>query len=156
MKAWFDWLVRHEKLVVAITISLVIALVVQMKFCKTKTRIEPEPILILGPPGVSQTATSSSSTNGVAGKWEMTIPRKKGRTQTWTLSLEQNGEMLKGVLNSEGGDLPVTGTIKGKSINLSAKRFGVTLEIPATLNGDTMTGTMHALTVTLHWTAKRM
>jgi len=86
----------------------------------------------------------------------MSLQRRNGGTQTWTLTLEQNGEMLKGVINSEGGDLPVAGTIKGKSINLSAKRFGVTLEIPATLNGDTMTGTMHALTVTLRWTAKRM
>jgi hypothetical protein len=156
MRKCFDWLVRHEKFVVAITISLVIALVVQMKFCKT--RVEPEATLILNPPLVSQISTSPSpgSTTGISGTWEMSIKRKKGGTQIWTLTLEQNGEILTGVLNSEGGDLPVTGTIKGKSINLAAKRFGVTLEIPATLNGDTMTGTMHALTVTLHWTAKRM
>ena len=154
MTGVFEWLVRHEKLVAAITFSLVIALVVQIKFCKT--RVEPDASLIVSPQGVSQTAKSSSSTNGIAGRWEMSIQRRKGGTQTWTLTLEQNGEMLTGVLNSEGGDLPVAGTIKGKTINLSAKRFGVTLEIPATLNGDTMTGTMHALTVTIQWTAKRM
>lgn len=85
----------------------------------------------------------------------MSIRKRKGGTQTWTLTLEQNGEMLNGVINSEGGDLPVTGTIKGQTINLSAKRFGVTVEFPATVNGDAMTGTMHALMVKRQWTAKR-
>jgi hypothetical protein len=64
--------------------------------------------------------------------------------------------VIKGVINSEGGDLPVAGTIRGQSIKLSAKRFGVTVEFPATLTGDTMTGTMRAMTVTRPWTAKRM
>ena len=154
MTGGFEWLVRHEKLVAAITFSLVIALVVQIKFCKT--RVEPDASLIVSPQGASGSTSSSNSSFGISGRWEMSLQRRNGGTQTWTLTLEQNGEMLKGVINSEGGDLPVAGTIKGKSINLSAKRFGVTLEIPATLNGDTMTGTMHALTVTLRWTAKRM
>jgi hypothetical protein len=154
MRECFEWLVGHEKLVVAITFALVIALVVQMKFCTT--RVEPEASVILSPQGASRTAQSSSSTIGIAGRWEMSLQKRKGGTQTWTLTLEQNGEMLKGVINSEGGDLPVAGTIKGQSINLSAKRFGVTVEFPAMLNGDTMTGTMRALTVTRQWTAKRM
>jgi len=154
MREYFEWLVRREKLVVAITCVLVIALVVQIKFCKT--RDEPEANPILRPQGATRAAPSSTSTIGIAGRWEMSIRKRKGGTQTWTLTLEQNGEILTGVINSEGGDLPVTGTIKGQSINLSAKRFGVTVEFPATLDGDTMTGTMRALTVTRQWTAKRM
>jgi len=85
----------------------------------------------------------------------MTVYGKRGATQTWTLTLEQNGEQLKGVLNSEGGDLPVTGTIKGNVIDLSAKKFGVTVEFPAVLRGETMEGEMRVLTVNRHWTAKR-
>jgi hypothetical protein len=153
MREWFEWLVRHEKFVVAITFALVIALVAQMKFCKTP--VEPDASLILSPQGANPTATPPRSTFGISGRWEMSVPNKKGK-QIWTLTLEQNGEMLTGSINSEGGDLPVTGTIKGHSINLSAKRFGITIELPATLNGETMTGTMHALTVTRQWTAKRM
>ncbi len=53
----------------------------------------------------------------------MTVQKRKGGSQIWTLSLEQNGESLKGVISSEGGDLNVTGTIKG-TINLS---FGKTV-----------------------------
>ena len=39
MSEYSEWLVKHEKLVAAITFALVIALVVQMKFCKAR---EPE------------------------------------------------------------------------------------------------------------------
>jgi len=34
MRKYFEWLVRREKIVAAITIVLAIALVVQMRFCK--------------------------------------------------------------------------------------------------------------------------
>ena len=154
MREYFEWLVRHEKLLVAITFALVIALIVQMNFCKA--RIEPEANLLPSQPQANQFTQPSGSTSNVAGRWETSIQKRKGGTQIWTLTLEQNGEMLKGVINSEGGDLPVTGAIKGQSINLSAKRFGVTVEFPATLTGDTMTGTMRVVTVTRPWTAKRM
>ena len=154
MKAWFEWLVRHEKLVAAITGCLIIALVVEIKF--RKTRVSPEADLTFRQPAATPAHPPVSSTTGISGKWEMTVQKKKGGTQTWTLTLEQNGEELKGVVNSEGGDLPVTGTIKGSAINLLAKRFGVTVEFPATLNGETMTGEMRALMVKRQWTAKRM
>lgn len=132
---------------------LVNALVVQIKFCKVP--VAPEAILIPSHPEPSPFVSSSTSTVSVAGKWEMSVPNKKG-VQKWTLTLEQNGEILKGVIASEGGDLPVSGTIKGRAINLSAQRFGVTVDFPATLSGEMMTGSMRALTVTRQWTAKRM
>ena len=154
MRKCFEWLVEHEKLVVAITCALVIALVVQIKFCKG--RVEPEANLTSNPQTTNGTPSSSSATIGIAGRWEMSIQKKKGGTQTWMLILEQNGETLTGVISSEGGDLPVTGTIKGQTIDLSATRFGVTVSFPATLNGDTITGTMNVLTVTRQWTAKRL
>src|SRR6266480_4088134 len=153
MSEYSEWLVSHEKLVAAITFALVIALVVQMKFCKAG---EPEANRPLVQPQASRHKQSSGSTISIDGRWEMSIQKRKGGTQIWTLTLEQDGEMLKGVINSEGGDLPVAGTIKGPSVNLSAKRFGVTVEFPAALNGDTLTGTMRTLTVIRQWTAKRM
>jgi hypothetical protein len=154
MRNYFEWFIRHEKLIATITLVLVIALVLQMKYCKA--RVEPESeMLVLRPQAGPTSQPPPNGASGVSGKWLMTVEKKKGGTQTWTLTLEQSGEALKGVINSEGGDLPVTGTIKGKSINLSAKRYGVSVEFPATLDGDTMVGTMSVLTVTRQWRAKR-
>ena len=153
MSRVFNWLVRREKFVVAMTLVLVVALVIQLKYCKS--RVEPEIITLRSSESHAATKPSAASREGISGTWEMTVPNKKGH-QTWTLTLEQNGEQLKGILNSEGGDLPVTGTIKGKTISLSAKKFGVTLELPASLNGETMSGVMRALTVERRWTAKRI
>src|SRR5215470_19451642 len=90
MRECFEWLVEHEKLVVAITFTLVIALVVQVRFCKP--RVEPEANLILSPQEAGRTAANSSPTIGISGRWEMNIQKRKGGTQTWTLMLEQNGE----------------------------------------------------------------
>ena len=154
MREYFEWLVRREKLVVSITLALVAALAVQIRFCKA--RVEPQAVMPPSRPQAGPVARSPGSVRSVAGRWEMIIEKRKGGAQTWTLTLEQSGEALKGVINSEGGDLPVTGSIKGQSINLSAKRFGVIVEFPATFDGDTMTGTMRALTVTRQWRARRM
>lgn len=151
MRRCFDWLIEHEKLLAGVTLVLIIALVAQMKFCNA--RLEPDVNFARSPPS-SQLNNPSSSAINIAGTWEMSVQKRSG-TLSWTLKLEQHGEQLTGVINSEGGDLPVTGTIKGQAINLYAKRFGVTVEFPASLNGDTMTGTMRALTVNRQWTAKR-
>ena len=154
MRERLGWLVRHEKLVGAVTCALVAALVVQMKFCAA--RVEPGAGQASRQPEAGRMARPPGAAISLAGRWEMSIQKRKGGTQTWTLTLEQNGEALKGVIHSAGGDLPVTGAINGQSINMSAERFGVTVEFPATLTGDTMTGTMRALTVTRQWTAKRL
>jgi hypothetical protein len=149
MGSSFEWLVRHERLVASVAVLLLIALVVQVKFCKGRIR-----------PGVTQTGERQAprppgSRSDVSGRWEMSIKKRSGETQTWTLTLEQNDEALKGVITSEGGDLPVSGTIKGQAVTLSAKRYGVTVEFPGTVEGDTMTGTMRALSVNRQWSAKR-
>jgi len=154
IKEYFDWLVRHEKLVATITLALVVALGVQLKFCTA--RVGPQADAPPGQPREVPAARPPGSVSNIAGKWEMIVEKKKGGEQIWTLTLEQSGESLKGVINSEGGDLPVTGSVKGQSISLSATRYGVTVEFPATHDGDTMRGTMRALTITRQWRAKRM
>ena len=146
MGRWFDWLVEHERYVVGVTLVLTLALVAQISFCK-----RPEPPANQAPARTEVPA----GTADVAGTWEMSVQKKRGGTQTWTLKLRQNGQQLKGVLTSEGGDLDVAGDVQGQNINLSAKKFGVTLELPAVLDGDTMKGEMHALSVRLLWTARR-
>lgn len=149
-KTFFSWLIGHEKLVAGVTLVLVLALVAQIKFCKSRVEPGTDPSQLS-----SQPAKSTGSVVGISGTWEMSVQKRRSGAQTWTLNLQQSGEQLKGVINSEGGDLVVTGTIKGQAINLSAKRFGVTVEFPATLTGDTIVGEMNVLTVNRHWTAKR-
>lgn len=153
MSNYLEWLARRETIVVAITIALAIALAVQIRFCKASVVLDAP--LSPSQPRISHTPQSSDSIVNVAGQWEMTLQSKKGGSQKWTLTLEQDGEKLKGILNSEGGDLPIVGTIIGPSINLSAKRFGVTVEFPATLDRDTMKGTMRVLSFSRPWVAKR-
>lgn len=151
MRKCFDWLIEREKLLVGVTLILVLALVAQLKFCKA--HVEPDVSSERSEPS-SQLENPSSSSTSIAGTWEMSVQKRSG-TQTWTLKLEQHGEQLTGVVNSEGGDLPVTGIIKGQTINLSARRFGVTVEFPAVLNEEIMTGEMRALTINRQWMAKR-
>jgi hypothetical protein len=151
MRKCFDWLVEHEKLLIGIVLVLVVCLVLQQKFCKPTAELN-DGFVLTQPP--RQLENSLGSAPNIAGVWEMSLQKKSG-TNTWTLKLEQDGERLSGIINSEGGDLPVSGTIKGQNISLSAKRFGVTVEFPGVLNGDTMTGKMKVLSVDRQWTAKR-
>jgi hypothetical protein len=148
-RTFFAWLISHEKLVAGVTLVLVLALVAQVRFCKS--RVEPG----ADSSKPSTHSAQSSSVAGISGTWEMSVQKRRSGTQTWTLNLQQSGEQLNGVINSEGGDLIVTGTIKGQAINLSGKRFGVTVEFPATLTGDMIVGEMNVLTVNRHWTARR-
>ena len=153
MRRYFDWLVEHEKLLIGVNLLLIVLLGIQLKFCRSRV----EPPITQAATGFEKSADSTPQVPAgvVAGTWDMNVQKPRGGTQSWTLTLDQHGEDLTGVLNSEGGDLPVTGTIKGQAINLSATRFGMTVEFTATLNGTTMTGQMHALTIQRAWTAKR-
>jgi len=149
-RTFFAWLISHEKFVAGFTVVLVLALVIQIKFCKSRVETVTNSSQAL-----TQPAPSAASPAGVSGTWDMTVQKRRSGSQTWILNLQQTGEQLQGVINSEGGDLVVTGTIKGQAISLSGKRFGVTVEFPATLTGDTIAGEMNVLTVNRHWTAKR-
>lgn len=146
----FEWLVRHERIVATVAVLLIIALVVQMRFCKDRPA-----------PAGTQLETSQNprppagSMIRIAGQWEMSVQRRSGAAQTWALKLEQSGGALTGVITSEGGDLPVSGTIHGQEVGLSAKRYGVTVEFSGRVEGDTMRGTMSALSVNKQWIAKR-
>lgn len=160
MRRYFDWLVEHEKLLISVNLLLIVLLVIQLKFCRsrvdtgqTSSGFETPADSIKQVPGGSEKFTDSKTE--IAGTWDMNVQKSRGGTQNWTLKLDQHGEDLTGVITSEGGDLSVTGTIKGQAINLSATRLGVTVEFTAVLNGTTMTGQMRALTIKRLWTAKR-
>ena len=162
MRRYFDWLIKHEKLLIGVNVLLIVLLVIQLRVCKS--RIDPS-TPVSQTPGTSSTDSIKQAPGGfekpadsvkrIEGRWDMNVQKRRGGTQTWTLQLDQHGQDLTGVINSEGGDLPVTGTIKGQAISLSAKRFGMTIEFTAVLNGDTMKGEFRALTINRSWTAKR-
>ncbi|MBV9209982.1 MAG: hypothetical protein JOZ52_05105 [Acidobacteria bacterium] len=153
MRRLFNWLIEHEKFLTVVTLALVITLVLQIRFCGDRNgsgvnissnqteRKFPE--------------TNGGAPDGLTGVWEMSVQKRSGGEQNWTLTLTQNGEALSGVIRSEGGDLPVSGTIQGNDINLSAKKFGTTVEFPAKFDGEVMRGTMKALIISRQWTAKR-
>lgn len=151
MRHLFDWLVGHEKFLAAMTFALIVALVLQVRFCGSNAG----PSVSSNQAETNPSVQASVSPGGLSGIWEMSVQKKSGGLQTWTLTLTQNGETLSGVIKSEGGDLPVSGTIKGDEISLSAKRYGTTVEFPARFDGETMTGTMNALMISRQWTAKR-
>jgi len=129
------------------------ALVVQVRFCR-KT-IVPDATVSSNQTKLESPVTSMVTPGRLTGTWDMSVQKKHGGVQNWTLTLTQNGEVLSGVLTSEGGDLPVSGTIKGNQISLAAKKFGITVEFPAKVDGEMMTGTMKALMISREWTAKR-
>lgn len=153
MRQIFNWLIKQEKLLIALTFVLMVALVLQIRFCGSN--VGSDATVSRNQAETSPPVHTSASPSGLTGIWEMSVQKKSGGVQNWTLTLTQNDESLSGIIRSEGGDLPVSGTIKGNEISLSARRFGTTVEFPAKFDGNTMTGTMHALTISRQWTAKR-
>ena len=135
------------------TLVLMIALVLEVRYCHSK--VGSDVTVSSNQAETNPPVQTSGSPGGLTGIWEMSVQKKSGGIQNWTLTLTQNGEALSGVITSEGGDLPVNGTIKGDEISLSATRFGTTVEFPARFDGKTMMGTMNVLMIRRQWTAKR-
>ncbi len=152
MRATIDWLVRHEKLLVGVTLCLVIALAVEVKIGGKDDVVGGN----LGDtPAPAVFAKSGGPASDVSGKWEMRVPRRSGGAQIWVLTLAQKGEELTGNIKSEGGDLPVFGAISGQEIHLFAKRYGATVDFSAKLGEGVMEGTMQAAVISRRWSATR-
>lgn len=108
--------------------------------------------LVLAATGYAQQATK------VAGKWEMTSEGRQG-PMTRDMTIEQEGEKIKGVISSQRGDQELTGTVKGKDISFTVKfqtpNGERTVEYKGTVDGDSMKGTVEMGPRTVDWTAKR-
>jgi hypothetical protein len=100
----------------------------------------------------------------VAGTWEMTSQGRQGPV-TSTITIEQDGNKIKGTIKREGGrgdmpGLPFTGTVDGNKITFTTefttpngdKR---TTEYSGTVEGDTIKGTMKTGQGEREWSAKR-
>jgi hypothetical protein len=110
-------------------------------------------LLMLGRPTVAQETPAN-----VAGTWEMTSEGRNG-PMTQTLTLKQDGTTIKGTLSGPRGDTPFEGTVAGNKISFTIKRETpngtFTLEYSATVDGDSMAGTIHSERFDRKFTAKR-
>lgn len=122
---------------------------------KTMLRVVMAVVVVLAFVAVGMAQEKPAS---VAGKWEVTSEGRQG-PQTSTLTLEQDGENLKGTMAGPRGETPVTGAIKGKSITIVVKRQTpngeFTQEYKGTVDGSSMKGTVERGERTIEWTAKK-
>ena len=110
-------------------------------------------LLMLG-----QTIVAADTPANVAGTWEMTSEGRNG-PMTQTLTIQQDATTIKGTLSGPRGDTPFEGTVAGNKISFTVKRDTpngtFTLEYSATVDGDSMTGTIHSERFDRKFTAKR-
>jgi hypothetical protein len=110
-------------------------------------------LLMLG-----QTLVAQEAPANVAGTWEMTSEGRNG-PMTQTLTIKQDGATIKGTLSGPRGEAPFEGTVAGSKISFTIKRETpngtFTLEYSATVNGDSMEGTVHSERFDRKFTAKR-
>jgi len=107
---------------------------------------------------LSRTLVAQEAPANVAGNWEMTSEGRNG-PMTQTLTIKQDGGTIKGTLTGPRGEAPFEGTVAGNKISFTIKRETpngtFTLEYSATVNGDSMEGTVHSERFDRKFTAKR-
>jgi hypothetical protein len=68
---------------------------------------------------------------------------------TQTLTIEQDGATIKGILKGQRGDAPLEGTVAGNKITFSVKRQTqngdtMVLEYTGAVDGDSIQGKVHS------------
>ena len=97
----------------------------------------------------------------ISGKWESKFTTPNGDTRTTTYTFKVDGDKLSGtVAGGMGGDAPLAGTVKGNEVKFTVTRQGpngeMKLEYSATVEGDTMKGTVESPRGKRDWTATRV
>lgn len=86
---------------------------------------------------------ASAQSVDVTGDWDLTITSPNG-TRNSKATLKQDGEKLSGMFKSQRGELPITGSIKGKEIKLSyTVKFqdqDLAITMTGNVDGDAMKG----------------
>lgn len=95
----------------------------------------------------------------VAGDWEMTSEGRRG-PQTQTFTIVQDGEKITVTMEGRMGEMTGEGTCKGNEIEwtftMETPRGDFTLVYKATVDGDTMAGTVsRGEGGEREWTAKK-
>jgi hypothetical protein len=90
------------------------------------------------PPVVAQPSTN------VSGIWMLSVETPMG-ARDMKLNATQAGETLTGSIATERGDMPITGTVKGKDLNfmmkVAAQGMDIQIDYAGTVEGNTMQGT---------------
>lgn len=95
--------------------------------------------------GLALSSTLALAQHPAAGKWTLDIDSPQGAT-TAGLTLSVEGEVVKGTLASDMGELPITGKFTDGRVSFSFDFAGpsgpITILTKATVTGDEMTGEM--------------
>jgi hypothetical protein len=105
------------------------------------------------------TLLADKDTADVVGLWEMLSKGPQGDF-TGDLVLKQNGNSIHGTVETNFGDGPVEGKIKGASIqfeaSLAMEQGSIDVDYSGTVSGDQMKGTFKAADTAGTWTAVRL
>jgi hypothetical protein len=103
-------------------------------------------------------AVSASQPADVAGRWTMAVQTRRG-TFNQRMTIEQNGNAIKGTLQGRRGDVPFEGSVKGNRVKFTVTRDTprgtFTMEYEGTAHGDSMKGTARTPRFSMDWTAQR-
>jgi hypothetical protein len=81
----------------------------------------------------------------VSGTWELNVESPMGSRASDAV-FTQSGETLGGKMVSQRGEVPLTGTIKGETvnfgINVNVQGQNLQIDYTGTVTGDTMSGTV--------------
>jgi carbon-monoxide dehydrogenase large subunit len=109
--------------------------------------------------GLTAGSAVAQAPANVAGKWELSFETPQG-TRTSNMTLEQDGEKIKGKMAGRQGEIEFTGTIKGNELKWSITRQTpngeFTTNYSATVDGDSMKGKMSTPGGEREFTAKRL
>ncbi len=108
---------------------------------------------------VSGTAVAQGNAK-VDGKWESKFTTPQGDTRTTTYTFKMEGDKLSGTVSGGmGGDTPLTGTVKGNEVKFTVTRQTpngeMKSEYTATVEGDTMKGSVESPRGKRDWTATK-
>jgi hypothetical protein len=91
---------------------------------------------------VSQAAVLQAQTD-VTGEWAVTIAAPRGALE-YTMYLKQEGPRVSGYFQSEYGEIPLRGSIKGETITLSwtlpDAKEPIDCTMAGTVKGETISG----------------
>ncbi|MBI1739217.1 MAG: hypothetical protein HYR58_08210 [Acidobacteria bacterium] len=105
-------------------------------------------------------ASVAQGNANIAGKWESKFTTPQGETRTTTFTFKQEGDKLTGTVSGGmGGETPLEGTVKGKEVKFTVTRQTpngeMKSEYSATVEGDTMKGTVQSPRGSREWTATK-
>ena len=102
---------------------------------------------------------AEDATVSVAGKWEMTMDSPMGEI-SWTVQVEQNGDMVSGYAESAMGTFPVEGFVVGTEwtfdVAVDAHGTPMVLGFVGDVEGDEAWGVANMQGEPYAWTAKRI